>query len=108
MSWLLTRKFWTCRSYCGRLISTLNTRKVIIIIITIINNNNIIIIENYKETRNLYKKLLKRTQHVKVWISYAKFEASLTDGQARIFYCFYYYLLLLLLITFRSSSPFSI
>ncbi|XP_063901171.1 crooked neck-like protein 1 [Zophobas morio] len=40
--------------------------------------------ENYKETRNLYKKLLKRTQHVKVWISYAKFEASLTDGQAQV------------------------
>uniref|UniRef100_A0A3P9P9R6 Crooked neck pre-mRNA splicing factor 1 n=1 Tax=Poecilia reticulata TaxID=8081 RepID=A0A3P9P9R6_POERE len=32
--------------------------------------------EQFDNTRNLYKRLLQRTQHVKVWISYAKFELS--------------------------------
>uniref|UniRef100_A0A7N8XF02 Crooked neck-like protein 1 n=1 Tax=Mastacembelus armatus TaxID=205130 RepID=A0A7N8XF02_9TELE len=32
--------------------------------------------EEFGNTRNLYKRLLQRTQHVKVWISYAKFELS--------------------------------
>ncbi|XP_067361097.1 crooked neck-like protein 1 [Channa argus] len=32
--------------------------------------------KEYENTRNLYKRLLQRTQHVKVWISYAKFELS--------------------------------
>ena len=33
--------------------------------------------EEYEYTRNLYNRLLERTQHVKVWLSFAKFEASL-------------------------------
>ncbi|KAM9839894.1 crooked neck-like protein 1 [Aulostomus maculatus] len=33
--------------------------------------------EEFGNTRNLYKRLLQRTQHVKVWISYAKFELSI-------------------------------
>ncbi|KAM4713685.1 LOW QUALITY PROTEIN: crooked neck-like protein 1 [Anableps anableps] len=32
--------------------------------------------EQFENTRSLYKRLLQRTQHVKVWISYAKFELS--------------------------------
>ncbi|KAH9519430.1 Crooked neck-like protein 1 [Bulinus truncatus] len=32
--------------------------------------------EEYENARKLYKRLLERTQHVKVWISYAKFELS--------------------------------
>ncbi|XP_069464176.1 crooked neck-like protein 1 [Ambystoma mexicanum] len=32
--------------------------------------------EEYERTRNLYRRLLQRTQHVKVWISYAQFELS--------------------------------
>lgn len=30
----------------------------------------------YGRTRDLYERLLDRTKHLKVWISYAKFEAS--------------------------------
>ncbi|KAI4372117.1 hypothetical protein MLD38_010393 [Melastoma candidum] len=30
----------------------------------------------FENTRELYVKLLGRTKHLKVWISYAKFEAS--------------------------------
>lgn len=30
----------------------------------------------YERTRDLYKRLLDRTKHLKVWISYAKFEAT--------------------------------
>ena len=30
----------------------------------------------YERTRGLYERLLDRTKHLKVWISYAKFEAS--------------------------------
>lgn len=30
----------------------------------------------YERTRQLYERLLDRTKHLKVWISYAKFEAS--------------------------------
>ncbi|XP_075872014.1 crooked neck-like protein 1 isoform X2 [Nelusetta ayraudi] len=37
--------------------------------------------EEYGHTRNLYRRLLQRTQHVKVWISYAKFELSVDDGE---------------------------
>lgn len=33
-------------------------------------------LEEYDKTRDLYERLLKRTQHVKVWISFAQFEAS--------------------------------
>ncbi|NXD81077.1 CRNL1 protein, partial [Halcyon senegalensis] len=32
--------------------------------------------EEYDKTRNLYRRLLQRTQHVKVWISFAQFELS--------------------------------
>ncbi|XP_070577296.1 crooked neck-like protein 1 [Ptychodera flava] len=35
--------------------------------------------EEYDRTRELYDRLLERTQHVKVWISYAQFEASVGD-----------------------------
>ncbi|XP_074470901.1 crooked neck-like protein 1 [Sebastes fasciatus] len=35
--------------------------------------------EEFGNTRNLYKRLLQRTQHVKVWISCAKFELSIDD-----------------------------
>nr|XP_046228543.1 crooked neck-like protein 1 [Scatophagus argus] len=42
--------------------------------------------EEYGNTRNLYKRLLQRTQHVKVWISYAKFELSI-DGPDRLQRC---------------------
>lgn len=34
---------------------------------------------NYENTRELYERLLKRTEHVKVWISYAEMEASLHE-----------------------------
>ncbi|XP_073528565.1 crooked neck-like protein 1 [Phyllobates terribilis] len=34
--------------------------------------------EEFEKTRNLYRRLLQRTQHVKVWISFAQFE--LTTG----------------------------
>uniref|UniRef100_A0A6B2KZN2 Suppressor of forked domain-containing protein n=1 Tax=Arcella intermedia TaxID=1963864 RepID=A0A6B2KZN2_9EUKA len=36
----------------------------------------------YEKARGLYNRLLKRTQHVKVWISFAKFEASLGNVKA--------------------------
>uniref|UniRef100_A0AAQ5ZKP4 Crooked neck-like protein 1 n=1 Tax=Amphiprion ocellaris TaxID=80972 RepID=A0AAQ5ZKP4_AMPOC len=42
--------------------------------------------EEFGNTRNLYKRLLQRTQHVKVWISYAKFELSI-DGPDRLQKC---------------------
>ncbi|PIK60199.1 putative crooked neck-like protein 1 isoform X2 [Apostichopus japonicus] len=35
--------------------------------------------EEYQKTRKLYRRLLERTQHVKVWISFAKFELSIGD-----------------------------
>ncbi|KAM4772886.1 crooked neck-like protein 1 [Rhinophrynus dorsalis] len=35
-------------------------------------------LEEFENTRNLYRRLLQRTQHVKVWISFAQFE--LTTG----------------------------
>ncbi|CAG5133742.1 unnamed protein product [Candidula unifasciata] len=38
--------------------------------------------EEYENARKLYKRLLQRTQHVKVWISYAKFELSLPEDGA--------------------------
>ncbi|XP_069579784.1 crooked neck-like protein 1 isoform X2 [Brachyistius frenatus] len=43
--------------------------------------------EEFGNTRNLYKRLLQRTQHVKVWISYAKFELSIDDGGDRLQKC---------------------
>lgn len=33
--------------------------------------------EEYNNVRELYERLLERTQHMKVWLSFAKFEASL-------------------------------
>ncbi|KAL7753464.1 NineTeen Complex (NTC) component [Sorochytrium milnesiophthora] len=35
--------------------------------------------EEYGRTRELYDRLLQRTEHVKVWISYARFELSAMD-----------------------------
>lgn len=37
--------------------------------------------EEYGNVRSLYERLLERTQHVKVWLSFAKFEASLKSRQ---------------------------
>ncbi|NXF23743.1 CRNL1 protein, partial [Rhodinocichla rosea] len=37
--------------------------------------------EEYEKTRNLYRRLLQRTQHVKVWISLAQFELSAGQGE---------------------------
>ncbi|XP_036406487.1 crooked neck-like protein 1 [Megalops cyprinoides] len=42
--------------------------------------------EEYSKTRELYKRLLQRTQHVKVWISYAQFELSV-DSPERLSRC---------------------
>ncbi|XP_048448554.1 crooked neck-like protein 1, partial [Rhincodon typus] len=42
--------------------------------------------EEYERTRNLYRRLLQRTQHVKVWISYVQFELSV-DVPERISRC---------------------
>ncbi|KAF4071009.1 hypothetical protein AMELA_G00279890 [Ameiurus melas] len=42
--------------------------------------------EEYENTRGLYKRLLQRTQHVKVWISYAQFELSI-EGEERLQRC---------------------
>lgn len=42
--------------------------------------------EEYEKTRELYRRLLQRTQHVKVWISYAQFELSL-ESEARLAKC---------------------
>ncbi|XP_061603016.1 crooked neck-like protein 1 [Cololabis saira] len=36
--------------------------------------------EEFEHTRRLYERLLQRTQHVKVWISCARFELSLPGG----------------------------
>ena len=36
-------------------------------------------IENYEKVRNLYERLLSKTKHVKVWLSYAKFESDKGD-----------------------------
>lgn len=38
--------------------------------------------EESDNVRELYKRLLERTQHVKVWLNFAEFEASLKDEQA--------------------------
>ncbi|KAF7690453.1 hypothetical protein HF521_012257 [Silurus meridionalis] len=42
--------------------------------------------EEYENTRGLYKRLLQRTQHVKVWKSYAQFELSM-EGEERLQRC---------------------
>ncbi|EGE00421.1 pre-mRNA splicing factor CLF1 [Trichophyton tonsurans CBS 112818] len=36
--------------------------------------------EEYERTRNLYERLLKKTDHVKVWINYARFEINIPEG----------------------------
>ncbi|KAF5471064.1 hypothetical protein F2P56_011536, partial [Juglans regia] len=36
----------------------------------------------FERTRELYERLLDRTKHLKVWISYAKFEASAMEEDA--------------------------
>lgn len=36
----------------------------------------------YNNTRNLYRRLLQRTKHVKVWISFAQFEKSTVDPES--------------------------
>ncbi|KAM9317196.1 crooked neck-like protein 1 [Gastrophryne carolinensis] len=42
--------------------------------------------EDYKRTRSLYRRLLQRTQHVKVWISFAQFELT-TGGEDTLGKC---------------------
>eukprot|EP01103_Thecamoeba_quadrilineata_P012753 TRINITY_DN336_c0_g2_i1.p1 TRINITY_DN336_c0_g2~~TRINITY_DN336_c0_g2_i1.p1 ORF type:complete len:676 (-),score=115.55 TRINITY_DN336_c0_g2_i1:129-2156(-) len=43
--------------------------------------------EEYDNTRALYRRLLQRTKHVKVWISFAQFESTLNNvDQARNIY----------------------
>uniref|UniRef100_A0A4W3JQ75 Crooked neck-like protein 1 n=1 Tax=Callorhinchus milii TaxID=7868 RepID=A0A4W3JQ75_CALMI len=42
--------------------------------------------EEYERTRKLYRCLLQRTQHVKVWISYVQFELSV-EGTDRLTRC---------------------
>lgn len=37
--------------------------------------------EDYENARQLYQRLLERTQHVKVWLSFAKFETSLVTKE---------------------------
>lgn len=37
-----------------------------------------------ERTRALYERLLDRTKHLKVWLSYAKFEASAMDEDGQI------------------------
>ena len=37
----------------------------------------------YDRTRQLYERLLEKTGHVKVWISYAHFEINVPDGEAQ-------------------------
>ncbi|KAG8182521.1 hypothetical protein JTE90_002059 [Oedothorax gibbosus] len=40
--------------------------------------------ENFDLARELYERLLKRTQHVKVWISFARFELGCGEGRDAI------------------------
>jgi len=40
--------------------------------------------EEFENTRLLYEKLLEKTQHVKVWISFAKFELQAEDNEDKI------------------------
>ncbi|KAL0008059.1 hypothetical protein SO802_009561 [Lithocarpus litseifolius] len=37
----------------------------------------------FERTRELYERLLDRTKHLKIWISYAKFEASAMEEDAK-------------------------
>jgi crooked neck len=36
--------------------------------------------EEWERARNLFERLLQRTEHVKVWISYAQFEINASEG----------------------------
>jgi crooked neck len=38
--------------------------------------------EEYNRARNLYERLLSKTDHVKVWINYARFEINIPDAEA--------------------------
>lgn len=38
--------------------------------------------EEYERTRELYERLLRRTSHVKVWVSFAQFEANAGTAEA--------------------------
>ena len=35
--------------------------------------------EEWNKVRNLYERLLDKTKHMKVWLSYAKFETSIEE-----------------------------
>jgi crooked neck len=35
----------------------------------------------YERTRRLYERLLQKTDHVKVWINYARFEINIPEGE---------------------------
>jgi crooked neck len=35
----------------------------------------------YDRTRQLYERLLQKTDHVKVWINYARFEINIPEGE---------------------------
>ncbi|CAD8136165.1 unnamed protein product [Paramecium octaurelia] len=41
--------------------------------------DNQIKLQNYEKVRELYEKLLERSKHVKIWISYAQFELSIKN-----------------------------
>lgn len=41
--------------------------------------------EEYENVRKLYQRLLERTKHPKVWISYAQFEATAGNPEVKIF-----------------------
>lgn len=41
---------------------------------------------NYEKVRNLYERLLVKTKHIKVWLSYAKFESSQSPSLMRKIY----------------------
>lgn len=38
--------------------------------------------EEFDRTRELYERLLRRTSHVKVWVSFAQFEANAGNAEA--------------------------
>ena len=42
--------------------------------------------EETDRARDLYKRLLQRTQHVKVWLSFAQFELQVRNKKPRISY----------------------
>lgn len=38
-------------------------------------------LKDYEKVRGLYNRLLQKTKHIKVWISYAQFEADINEVQ---------------------------